>query len=440
MKNFLQTPTGTHDIMPEEQKYWSYLFDVFEKRVLAFGLEKIDTPIFEYKNVFSRAIGETTDIVEKEMYQVQRYSDNAEEENDDSKEPLALRPEGTASVVRAYIQHGMISWPQPVKLYYLGPMFRYDKPQKGRFRQFWQAGIEIFGDGEPLTDALTILLLWQIASDLGLKDKTIINVNSLGCRTCRTKFRKKLLDYYKPYENVLCLNCTRRYQNNPLRLLDCKEEKCQQIAQASPQIIDNLCKECKDHFMKVLEYLDELSIPYHLNPRLVRGLDYYTRTTFELVDIDDTSRQSSLGGGGRYDDLIEMFDGPATPAIGWSIGVERVVEKIKELKLEIPKKDVAEIFIIQLGDRARKKALNLVSELSQKGYNVSCILGKESLKSQLRAADKMGVKIALIIGQREVLDNTIIVRNMQEASQETIPLKNLEISLQKKLKNNESSQ
>lgn len=427
----IQSPTGTNDILPEDQKYWRFLQDTFEKKVKSFGLEKIETPIMEYKSVFARSIGDTTDIVEKEMFEVTKTT-GPQEEN--QKDPLVLRPEGTAGVVRAYIQHGMQTWPQPIKLYYWGPMFRYDRPQKGRYRQFWQGGIEILGDAEPLTDTISILIFWQLINDLGLKDSVMIGINSIGCKSCRPKFRKKLIEYYQNYRTMLCDNCQRRLDVNPLRILDCKEERCQKINATAPQIIDNLCPDCKSHFMKVLEYLDELNIPYDLNSNLVRGLDYYTRTTFEFYDQGDAGRQSSLGGGGRYDNLVEAFGGPATPAIGWSIGCERIIEKIKESKINVPEQKEAEIYLIQLGERARKRALSLVSELSQKGYAASCVLGKESLKSQLRSAEKMQAKITLIIGQREVLDGTIIARDMIEGTQETINMDKLEKYLQKKIK------
>lgn len=432
----LQKPTGTRDILPEEQKYWQFLDKIVEKRAIAFGFEKIDTPFFEYKSVFTRGIGETTDIVEKEMYEVKRSNQDTSEKlnvnSEEIKEASVLRPENTAGIVRSYLENGMITRPQPVKLYYIGPMFRYDRPQKGRLRQFTQAGIEILGDDSPMTDAVSILLLWQIFSDLGLKDEVIMEINSIGCRNCRNKYKKKLVEYYKPYQSMLCPDCARRYLANPLRLLDCKEENCKKIAAGAPQIIDNLCDDCKAHFMKVLEYLDGLDLTYDLNPRLVRGLDYYSRTTLEIRDKNDTSRQSSLGGGGRYDNLVEQMGGKPTPAIGWAIGYERIIEKIKERDIQIAEPAGAELFIIQIGEKARKKALPLVAELNQKGYNTSCVLGKESLKSQLRAAGKMRAKFALIIGQREALDETIIVRNMDEAAQETIAMNKLEKFLEKK--------
>lgn len=432
MKIRIQKPRGMKDILPEEQKYWQFISDIVDKRCRSFNLDKIETPIIESKELFVRAIGETTDIVEKEIYEVRRASER-EIDKEDDKDQLVLRPEYTAGVVRAYLEQGMQSWPQPVKLYSLGPLFRYDRPQKGRYRQFWQFNLEVLGDANPLTDALLILLIWQIFQDLELKKDIIVAINSIGCKSCRPKIKKKIVDYYKKYREALCLNCQRRLEINPLRLLDCKENKCQKIATGSPQIIDNLCVDCKKHFMQVLEYLDELSIPYDLNPRLVRGLDYYTRTTFEIRDIKDKERQFSLGGGGRYDNLVELYGGKSTPAIGFAAGMERIIDKIKELKIKAPELEGADVYLVQIGDKAKKKALPLISELGEKGVKVSCALGKESLKAQLKNANKMQAKFALIIGQREALDKTVIIRNMEEASQETIDLKDLDKIIFKKL-------
>ncbi len=428
----IQTPTGTYDILPQEQKFWRFLVTKLEKRFQAFGLNKIETPIFEYKSVFTQGLGQTTDIIEKEMFEVKRANAENLPNLETEKEPLMLRPEMTASIVRSYIENGMQTWPQPVKLYYISQVFRYERPQKGRFRQFWQAGTEIIGDENPLTDSVAILLLWQIFNDLGLKDDIVIDINSIGCKTCRNRYKKKLVEYFKSYEQMLCPNCIKRLANNPLRLLDCKEEKCQKIASGAPQIIDFLCLDCKNHFTKVLEYLDDLNIAYDLNPKLVRGLDYYSRTVFEIREKNDVNRQAALGGGGRYDYLIETFGGKSTPAIGWAIGIERVIEKLKQKEIKVDKMPAIDLLIIQIGEKARKKALPLVATLNDLGYNASCVLGKDSLKAQLKAADKMNARFALIIGQREALDNTVIIKNMEDAAQETITLNRLEKYLEKK--------
>lgn len=434
MKQIIQKPRGTKDILPEEQKYWRFVENTVAKRCEAFDFGKITTPMFEKVSLFTRGIGEATDIVEKEMYEVSRlgHSDNQREENDQ----LVLRPEFTGSVMRSYLEKGMQTWPQPVKLYSFGPVFRYDRPQKGRYREFWQFNYEVTGDDKPLTDAVVILLTWQIFSDLGLKEDIIIDINSVGCKTCRPRIKKSLTGYYKKYENALCEDCQRRLLVNPLRLLDCKEKQCQKITKGAPQIIDKICKECRVHFKEVLERLDDAEIPYDLNPYLMRGLDYYTRTTFEVRDLSDETRQSSLAGGGRYDNLIELLGGKPTPSIGLAGGVERIIEKIKDKKIQIPEYKKTEIFVIQIGEQAKGIGLKIISNLGEKGFAVSCALGKASLKAQLKSANRAGATLALIIGQREVYDKTIIVKNMIEGVQETININDLEKIIIKKFKNN----
>lgn len=428
----INKPRGTKDILPDEQKYWSLIEDAVKKRLLSFDFGKITTPTFEFASLFDRSVGKTTDIVQKEMYEIKKFG-SPDIENPDEK--LALRPEGTAGIIRSYIEKGMQVWPQPVKLYYLGPMFRYDRPQKGRYREFWQFGIEIIGDKNPQTDVITIMLAWQILNDLGLTEKDIIiDINSIGCKICRPKINKALLEYLQKYENLLCPLCQTRLKTNPLRILDCKEEKCQTVIAGAPQIIEYLCSSCKDDFKQVLEGLDDLSIPYNFNPRLTRGLDYYTKTAFEVIDLKDDQRQSSLLGGGRYDNLIEMIGGQSTPGIGFAGGIERIINKIKEVGVKIPEIKKTEIFIIQLGEKAQKNTLKLIYELSNKGFAVSTALGKNSLKSQLKAAGKCKASVALIIGQREALDNSVIIKDLSDSSQESIPMQKLDQILYKKLR------
>lgn len=436
MGQIFQTPRGTKDILPDEQKYWRFVRDTFTKKCETFGCGRLDTPIFEYADIFQKGLGDESDIVTKEMYEVRRAASITEQLDESGKEDkrfLVLRPELTAGVVRAYIQHGMRTWSQPVKLYYEGPMFRHERPQAGRYRIFNQFGVEIIGDDDPFTDATVIFLSYQIMQKLGLMKDLTIDINSVGCLTCRPKMRKKLVEYFEKFLPTLCVDCNRRYISNPLRILDCKDEKCQRVIAGAPQMVDSLCPDCRTHFKAVLENLDNLEIPYNLNPRLVRGLDYYTKTVFEFFDSRDTGRQNTLLGGGRYDGLLKMFGEPNTPAIGFAAGLERIIEKIKEMGIEVPEVKSADICIVQIGEKAQKKCLPLVAELEDKGYDAACILGKESLKAQLRLASKMRAKIALIIGQREVLDNSIIVRDMEEASQETVKMPKLYEALEKKL-------
>ncbi len=425
MEQIYQTVRGTRDILPDDQKFWRYLREIVEKKCESFGCGRIDTPAFEYAEVFKKSLGDESDIISKEMYEVSRTSNTTEKSETEEKRTLVLRPEMTAAVARAYIQHGMKAWPQPVKLYYEGQLFRYNRPQNGRFRQFNQFGIEIFGDSDPFTDASVIFLAYQIMNKLGLGKDIVIDINSVGCPSCRPKMKKKLVEYFEKFLPTLCPDCNRRYATNPLRILDCKEEKCQRIMAGAPQLMDLLCTDCKGHFKSVLENLDNLQIPYNLNSRLVRGLDYYTKTVFEFFDSRDTNHQTALLGGGRYDGLLKMFGQPATPAIGFAAGMERLIERIKEKGIEVPELKSVDICIVQIGEKAQKKCLPLATELEEKGYDAACILGKESLKGQLRLASRMRAKFALIIGQREVLDNSVIVRDMDDSSQETVKMSKL---------------
>lgn len=431
----VQSARGMRDILPDEQAYWTFFLQAAIRRAQHFGFSEIQLPIIESASLFIRGVGETTDIVEKELFGVQRLSKRTDEATSDQSETaeLALRPEFTAGVVRAYLEHGMHTWPQPVKLFTHGSVFRYDRPQKGRYRQFSQFGVEVLGDAEPMTDALVILLMWQIFQDLGLTDAIVVELNSIGDAVCRPKIRKALTAYYKPHLTQLCADCQRRFASNPLRLLDCKQEQCQPLKKNAPAIIDNLCTECRTHFMTTLEYLDGAGIQYELNPFLVRGLDYYTRTTFVVREKGDTGQQAELGGGGRYDALVTTFGGQNTPAMGFGLGTDRVVEKLQEKGIEAPALASTDVLIIQLGDKARRAALPLVVKLGKLGIAASAALGKESLKAQLRSADKMSAKIALIIGQRESIDGTIIVRDMRDGTQETIDADNVETIVKARL-------
>lgn len=435
MEKTISLARGMRDVLPEEQKYWTHLRTVAQTRLQSFGFQPIDTPIIETKDLYLRGVGKDSDIIQKELFATSRLgSRNAgEEEAEGVGRDLVLRPEGTAGIARAYIEHGMKTWSQPVKLYSFVQNFRYDRPQRGRYRQHSQISVEVFGDATPLTDAMTLLALWQVMQDLQLDTESVIELNSIGDKACRGQIRAALKAYYEPLVPHLCKLCQERFQSNPMRLLDCKEPECQQYREAAPPTIDSLCSDCRAHFMLVLEYLDEAGVPYDLDPYLVRGLDYYTRTTFEIRHRDDTHRQGVLGGGGRYDDLIEMLGGQPTPAFGFGLGMERVVEKLIDRGIEVKPTSGTEILVIQLGDRAKKKAIPLLVSLSKKGLAASMALGKESLKSQLRSADKMGAKLALIVGEREAIDGTIMVRNMFDGTQDTVAFDDVEMVIARKL-------
>jgi len=430
----LQSPRGTKDILPDDQKFWTYLFDVTRKKMEAFGAKRIETPIFEYADLYIRAIGRGTDVVDKEMFEVRRASTVGQDGKDDSSDMKVLRPEYTAGIVRAYLQNGMSTWSQPVKLWYWGPAFRYERPQAGRYRIFNQLGIEVIGDEDALTDSSVIFLAWQILKEIGLEKQIIVDINSIGCTDCRAKMKKKLVEYFQNFLGELCPDCNRRYAENPLRIFDCKEASCQRIIEKAPQLIDLLCGDCSAHFKLVLENLDILEIPYNLNQRLVRGLDYYTRTVFEIYLNDDSSRQRTLIAGGRYDGLVKLYGGADTPAVGWAAGVERIVEILKDKEIDIPEEISSDVCIVQVGDKARRVALPLASKLENEKIRTTFALGKDSLKGQLRSASKLGSPYCLIIGQREVIDKTAIIRDMNGASQETIRQDKLIGVLKQKLK------
>lgn len=423
---------GMKDILPEEQRYWQSIRWRVAKIAQAYGFGRIDMPILEENSLFQRSVGQETDIVAKEMYSF----------TDKSGEMVALRPEGTASVARAYFEHGMLNRPQPVKLYYFGPFFRYDRPQAGRYRQFYQFGFEVLGDDHPVIDAQIMMLAYNFYQEIGLPIS--LQVNSIGCPQCREDYKKTLLDYYKTRRNALCEECKGRMQKNPLRLLDCKEKDCQLLVQDAPQIIDYLCEECNGHFVAVLEHLGEVEIPYVLNSRLVRGLDYYSRTTFEIwpqppdankedINNEKPSSQNALGGGGRYDYLLKILSGQQTPAIGYAGGVERLIIELKNYDIRIDHEDKPDIFVAQLGDLGRKKSLKLFEELRQAGLPVAESFSKDGIKPQMELADKLGVKFAVILGQKEILDETVLIRDMESGIQETVDYKKIVPEIKKKL-------
>ena len=409
-KNF-QAPKGTRDILPEEQLYWDRFYKVAEELAKDYGFQKIETPMFEDVELFSRGTGATTDIVTKQMYLL-RTPGGAR---------LALRPEGTPGVVRAYMENGLASQPQPIKLYYLGPMFRYEQPQAGRYRQLYQLGLENIGEPEAVLDAQIIQFCFSLFKDLGLK-KANVQINSLGCPQCRSAYRRSLMDYYRYRKNRVCPDCRRRMKENPLRLLDCKEEKCQPIKSQAPATVDYLCEECNKHFKEVLEFLDELEIPYFLNNNLARGLDYYTKTVFEIFWDEEGEKSSAFGGGGRYDGLVKDLGGKPTPAVGVGLGIDRIIALMKKEQVRLEPVRNPKIFLVQLGMMGKKKSLKLFEALREAGISTAESLSRDSIKAQLKIADRLKVKFALILGQQEALDGTVIIRDMETGVQEIVPL------------------
>ncbi len=410
MAKQFQNVRGTYDILPEMQAKYGLVFDTFKTLTDLAGYGRIETPMMEEAGVFIRSIGDGTDVVDKEMYVFK----------DRGGDDLALRPEGTASVVRAYVQHGMASAPKPVKLSYSGPMFRYDRPQAGRHRQFYQVGVEVLGDNSASIDAQVILLALRFYQQIGLTGITV-QVNSLGDEGDRKKYKKALVEYLQANKKKLAKLDQDRLEKNPLRVLDSKEEASQGVVADAPQIISFLCEECRAHLSSVLEYLDEMSVNYELNALMVRGLDYYQRTVFEFIGSREGA-QSSLGGGGRYDGLVEQFGGQPTPGVGFALGVERIILELEAAEVSLPEPAKSELYIVSLGEPARLVAFKLIEELQDAGVAAVGSVDKEGIGAQLARANRLGVGHAVIIGQKEVMEKTIILRDMQTGAQEMVSL------------------
>ena len=405
-----KAPRGTFDILPEEHAYWRYVEDKAASLCQLYGYQPLSTPIFEDAQIFTKTVAGGTDIVDKEMYV---FADKSGQE-------LALRAEGTAPVCRAYLEHGLFNLPQPVKLYYIGPAFRYERPQSGRYRQHHQFGFEALGEADPALDAEVIEMASHFFHSLGLS-QFIIQLNSIGCKLCRPRYLQLLKQHYSDYVHRLCPDCKVRLTKNPLRLLDCKKTSCQETAETAPQIADYLCVECQLHFQSVQKYLGVMSIPFRLNPRLVRGLDYYTRTVFEIEPRADGG-QSALGGGGRYDDLIEELGGKPTPAVGFATGLERIILNLKKQNLDIPTSPRPDVFIAYLSGEAKTEAIRLSSELREAGIGVIMATGDKSLKGQMRQADSLGITCTLILGKQEVTQRNVMWRDMRSGEQKTVSL------------------
>ncbi len=414
-KKSIQALRGMKDILAKDWLYYDYILSNTKKIFEFYGFQRIETPILEKAELFIKGIGKETDIADKEMY-ILRTKEN--------KELLALRPEGTASVVRAYIEKGMSNLPQPVKLYYFGPFFRHEKPQAGRYRQFYQLGAEIIGENSSSADVEIIIASKVFLESLGFKQKNIcLSLNSIGCSECRPVYIKELKKYYKQYTMQICADCRRRIKENPLRVLDCKNEKCLSIKNGAPTFLDCLCLECHSHFKDILELLDYLSISYILDKTLVRGFDYYTKTVFEF-SLGNEIKRIALAGGGRYDKLVESLGGTHKAAVGVAFGVERLINELvkkgKELVLPKPK-----IFLVQIGDAAKKQSFKFLEQFRKENIFLGESLGKESLRAQLTAADKLNVDYVLILGQEEVLNGMIILKDMNSGLQESIPLEKI---------------
>ena len=402
-----KAPRGTSDILPIEQKHWRFV----EARAVAlcrgYGFSRLDTPVFEDSGLFARSVGEGTDIVEKETYTFP----------DRGGDSLTLRPEGTASVCRSYLEHGMNNLPQPVRLYYFCPVFRYERPQSGRYREHHQFGAEVLGDGDASVDAEVIEMAWNLVSSLGIREHSLI-LNSIGDRQCRPGYIQELKAYYSGHVSELCDDCRIRLERNPLRLLDCKKPGCQALGPQAPRSIDHLCGNCQEHWDSVQRYLGLLKIPYRIDHHLVRGLDYYTRTVFEIQPSQEGS-QSTMCGGGRYDGLIEELGGNPTPGIGFAAGMERLVLNIKRNEVEVTDEPGPKYMVASIGDEVRERAIDLAAQIRQAGVGAVLSNVSRSLRGQLRQANALGIPYVVIVGGDEFQQGQLTIRDMSEGNQET---------------------
>lgn len=406
----VKAPRGTSDILPEAAGKRQFVEEVAIKLFEQYGYRRIITPVFERTELFRRAIGESTEIVQKEMY---TFLDRA-------KRSMTLRPEATASVVRAFIEHKLFKQTQPMKFYYLGPMFRYERPQAGRYREFWQLGIEAIGSADPAIDAECILLLIHYLKSIGLKNLEM-HLNSMGCPDCRQPFIQSLRQYLKSHLTALCPDCQSREEINPLRVFDCKKTNCQAQLKEAPLISDYWCEPCQNHFTVIQKYLNEIGLEFVLNPALVRGFDYYTKTTFE-VRSPYLGAQNALGGGGRYDGLIEEYGGPPTPAIGFALGTERILLALEAEKVPLPARSPIQVFLAIVDKEAKITGFQLLYELRKEGIVTDMDYGQRTLKAQLKLADKLGAAYTVFLGPDELTRQVCQVKEMASGEQKEVKL------------------
>ena len=394
----IQKPKGTKDLLPDESYKWQEVESKVKEVLESYNFKEIRVPVFEHTELFQRGVGETTDVVQKEMYTF----------DDKGGRSITLRPEGTAGVVRAYLENGMGSMPSPVKLWYNMGMYRYENVQKGRLREFHQIGAELIGSGSYLADVDVILMANNIFKALNIPDISL-NINSIGCPKCRSEYQKILKEFIGKNLNDYCDTCKTRFEKNPMRILDCKEKRCKEFNQGAPMMIDYLCPECKEHFENVKSMLNELGVKYQIDSGIVRGLDYYTKTVFEFVD--EKSGLTALGGG-RYDGLVSEFGGQPTPAVGFATGVERIMELYNENN-NLENTKIPELYILSLGNEENKKALKIAEGLRQKGIIVEKDIFERSFKAQMKYADKISAKNLLVIGENELNEGKAKIKNMQ---------------------------
>ena len=401
---------GTNDILPEESHNWQFVEQKMLETASQFGFKEIRVPVFEHTEVFLRSVGDTTDVVQKEMYTF----------DDKGGRSITLRPELTAGVIRSSIEKGLINGALPQKLCYIGGCYRYEKPQAGRLREFHQFGVECVGAAAPNADAEVISLAKSVLQNIGIKDISL-EINSIGCPECRKEYHKALKKYFSSKRDQLCNTCNDRLERNPMRILDCKSPVCSAIAENAPTVIDFLCDDCKAHFESVKAHLNAMNIDFKVNPKIVRGLDYYTRTVFEFVS-GDIGAQSTVCGGGRYDGLIKQMGGTDTPSLGFAMGIERLMMVLKAQNAEFPEAPTCDLFIASLGEKAGIKASALCKELRDEGYKVQTDICGRGLKAQMKYANKIGAKFTLVLGDNEVDSGKASLKNMADSSEREIPL------------------
>ena len=401
---------GAEDVLPKDSYKWQLIEDIMRSEAAAYGFKEIRTPVFEHTELFQRGVGDTTDVVQKEMYTF----------NTKGGTSLSLRPEGTSGAARAVLEHAVYNDGLPIKTYYFDSCYRYEKKQANRYREFHQFGVELYGASSPAADAEIISLATTLFDRLGVTDLQL-ELNSIGCPACRAEYHKALKKYFESYKDKLCDTCLSRLEKNPMRILDCKSPVCSEIAKDAPVVLDYLCDDCKNHFQQVKAYLDAAEIPYIVNPKIVRGLDYYTKTVFEFV----TTRLGSQGtvcGGGRYDGLIEELGGQHTPSLGFGLGMERLLALMEEQGIEIPLPPSCDIYIAGLGEEAQTKAFTLVKEVRETSLIAECDIVGRSLRAQMKYADKIGAKFSMVIGENEINENKAILKNMETGEKTEVPL------------------
>jgi histidyl-tRNA synthetase len=417
----VQAPKGTVDMLPATARVWEHLLRVAQEMFMLYGYEPVYTPVFEHTDVFVRGIGEATDIVGKEMY---TFLDKG-----NPPRSLTLRPEGTASVVRAALEHGLTANGQSAKLYYAGPMFRYERPQAGRQRQFWQIGIEALGMAEASADAEVIALLVRFFEAAGIpNDRMRLSINSMGDDACRPDYRTRIAEYIRTHVGDLCEECGRRAETNPLRAFDCKNPGCRSVMAKAPLLRDELCEECAAHYGAVKAYLDHLGIAYEEDPSLVRGLDYYTRTVFE-VQAAGLGSQNAIGGGGRYDRLMEQYGGAPTPGLGWAVGFERIVLALKAADIEVPVRPLAEVFVARAVPEVAGDAFLITDSLRRAGVAAEIDHQARSLKSQFKSADRLGARFVVVVGPDEIATGQVTVRDMTAGTESRVEIRDLDTTI-----------